>query len=165
MVAARLLAVALLGLGLSGCWYGQGLFADSDARVILAPGIYRLTEPAKSAHDVTISVLPSGMTKLNDPESDDGDAAYGFAAVPGKSGRFLGWFAKADKPSPMMTAKEPSTSEAKCKASAARAWLLVSRAARWRAFARQKLTPISINKTAKGINDKVGGTAPSRRWL
>ena len=103
MVAARLLAVALLGLGLSGCWYGQGLFADSDARAILAPGIYRLTEPAKSAHDVTISMLPSGMTKLNDPESDDGDAAYGFAPVPGRSSRFLGWFAKADKPSQQQT--------------------------------------------------------------
>ena len=99
MIGLRLLALLSLAMGLSGCWYGQGLFADSDARAIITPGIYRLTEPAKSAHDVTISMLPSGMTKLSDPESDDGDAAYGFAPVPGKSGRFLGWFAKADKPS------------------------------------------------------------------
>jgi hypothetical protein len=103
MIAARLLAVALLGLGLSGCWYGQGLFADSDARAVLAPGTYRVTEPGKSVHDVTISTLPSGMTKLTDPESDDGDAAYGFTFVPGKSGRFLGWFVKADTPSEQQT--------------------------------------------------------------
>jgi hypothetical protein len=99
MITHRAIAASLLAIGLSGCWFGDGLFADSDARAILVPGVYRLTEPAKSAHDVTISVLPSGMTKLDDPQSDDGDAAYGFVPITGKSGRLLGWFTKAEKPS------------------------------------------------------------------
>ena len=64
-----------------------------------------------------------------------------------------------------MTAIEPSTSEAKCSASAASAWLLVSRAARCSARARQKFTAISISSTTNGIAEIVGGGAPSRRRL
>ena len=62
-----------------------------------------------------------------------------------------------------MTAIEPSTSEAKCSASAASAWLWVSRAVRCSARARQKLTAISISSTTKGIAESVGGGAPSRK--
>ena len=65
----------------------------------------------------------------------------------------------------MMTAIEPSTSEAKCSASAASAWLLVSRAVRCSARARQKFTAISITSTTNGIAESVGGGAPSRRRL
>jgi hypothetical protein len=65
----------------------------------------------------------------------------------------------------MMTAMEPSTSEAKCSASAASAWLRVSRAVRCSARARQKFTAISITSTTKGIAESVGGAAPSRRRL
>ena len=64
-----------------------------------------------------------------------------------------------------MTATEPSTSEAKCSASAASAWLLVSRAARCSARARQKLTTISTSSTTNGIAESVGGGAPSRSRL
>ena len=60
-----------------------------------------------------------------------------------------------------MTANEPSTSEAKCSASAASAWLLVSRAVRCSARARQKFTMMSITSTTNGIADSVGGGAPS----
>ncbi len=95
--------VALLALALSGCWFGNGLFADSDARAVLEPGVYRFTEPGKAAHDVTISILPSGLTKLNDPESDDGDATYGLVPVPGSSGRILGWFTKDGTPTSEQT--------------------------------------------------------------
>ena len=56
-----------------------------------------------------------------------------------------------------MTAIEPSTSEAKCSASAASAWLLVSRAVRCSARARQKFTAISISSTTNGIAEIVGG--------
>ena len=48
-----------------------------------------------------------------------------------------------------MTAMEPSTSEAKCSASAASAWLRVARAVRCSARARQKFTAISITSTTK----------------
>ena len=64
---------------------------------------------------------------------------------------------------PAITAKEPSTSEAKCRASAASAWLRVSRAARCSARARQKFTAMSITSTMKGIAEMVGGVVPSRR--
>ena len=57
-----------------------------------------------------------------------------------------------------MTATEPSTSEAKCSASAASAWLLVSRAARCSARARQKFTAMSISS-----NDK-RDRRDRRRW-
>ncbi len=65
--------------------------------------------------------------------------------------------------SPAMTAKEPSTSDAKCSASAASAWLRVSRAARCSARARQKLTAMSMTSTTKGMAEMVGGGVPSRR--
>ena len=52
---------------------------------------------------------------------------------------------------PMMTAIEPSTSEAKCRASAASAWLRVSRAVRCSARARQKFTAMSTSSTTKGM--------------
>ena len=71
--------------------------------------------------------------------------------------------AEADSARPMMTAIEPSTSEAKCSASAASAWLLVSRAARCSARARQKFTAISTSSTTNGIAEIVGGGAPSRK--
>ena len=51
----------------------------------------------------------------------------------------------------------PCTSEAKCSASAASAWLLVSRAARCSARARQRLTTMSITSTTNGTAEIVGG--------
>ena len=68
---------------------------------------------------------------------------------------------RAARISPMITANEPITSEAKCSASAASAWLLVSRAARCRARARQRLTTMSITSTTKGTAEMVGGGVPS----
>jgi len=62
----------------------------------------------------------------------------------------------------MMTASEPSMSEAKCSASAASAWLLVSRAVRCSARARQKFTAISISSTMKGMVEITGAGTPSR---
>ena len=59
--------------------------------------------------------------------------------------------AEAESARPTMTAIEPSTSEAKCSASAASAWLLVSRAVRCSARARQKFTAMSTTSTTKGI--------------
>ena len=57
----------------------------------------------------------------------------------------------------MMTATDPNTSDAKCSASASSAWLLVSRAVRCSARARQKLTAISTSRTTNGTADSVGG--------
>jgi hypothetical protein len=94
--------IALSALLLSGCWFGYGLFADGDARAVLAPGVYRLIEPGKPAHEVKISVLPSGMTQVDDPDSDDGDAVYGFIPLAGGE-RFLVWVGKFGKPSEQQT--------------------------------------------------------------
>ncbi|MEZ0086708.1 hypothetical protein ABIF72_009229 [Bradyrhizobium japonicum] len=65
----------------------------------------------------------------------------------------------------MITANEPSTSEAKCSASAASAWLRVSRAARCSARARHRFTTMSITSTTNGTAEMVGGGVPSRRRL
>src|SRR6266702_3893046 len=62
----------------------------------------------------------------------------------------------------MITANEPSTSEAKCRASAASAWLLVSRAARCSARARHRFTTMSITSTTNGTAVMVGGGDPER---
>ena len=98
----RRLLIALSALLLSGCWFGYGLFADSDARAVLAPGVYLLIEPGKPAHEVKISVLPSGMTRVDDPDSDDGDAVYGFVPLAGGK-RFLVWVGKFVKPAEQQT--------------------------------------------------------------
>jgi len=98
----RRLLVAMLAVLLSGCWFGYGLFTESDARVVLTPGVYRLAEPGRASHDVRIAILPSGMTRLDDPESDDGDAVYGFVPLAG-SNRFLVWMGKFGKPSEQLT--------------------------------------------------------------
>ena len=98
----RRLLIALFASLLSGCWFGYGLFADSDARPVLTPGVYRLNEPGKTAREVKISILPSGMTQVDDPESDDGDALYGFVPLAGGN-RFLVWIGKFGKPSEQQT--------------------------------------------------------------
>ena len=99
----RRLLIALLASLLSGCWFGYGLFADSDARPVLAPGVYRLVEPGKRSHEVRITTLPSGLTRVDDPESDDGDAAYGFAPLPDRKDRFLVWVGQVGKSSNRLT--------------------------------------------------------------
>ena len=98
----RRLLIALSALLLSGCWFGYGLFADSDARTALAPGVYQLIEPGKRAHEVKVSVLPTGMTRVDDPDSDDGDAVYGFIPLTGGN-RFLVWVGKFGKPAEQQT--------------------------------------------------------------
>lgn len=99
----RRLLIAFLAALLSGCWFGYGLFADSDARTVLSPGAYQLIEPGKAAREVKISVLPSGMTRLDDPDTDDGDATYGFVPLPGRKDRFLVWITKFGKPAEQQT--------------------------------------------------------------
>jgi len=61
---------------------------------LLAPGVYNSTEPGKTPHEVRVSVLPNGMTQLDDPSSDDGDAVYGFVPLTGDGSRFLVWMSK-----------------------------------------------------------------------
>jgi hypothetical protein len=41
-MAMRHLLIALLSLALAGCWVGDQLFADKDARTALVPGLYRV---------------------------------------------------------------------------------------------------------------------------
>ena len=98
----RRLLIAMLAMLLSGCWFGYGLFSERDARALLAPGVYRLVEPGKASHEVRVAVLPSGMTRLDDPQSDDGDAVYGFVPL-GRGDRFLVWVGKFGKPSEQLT--------------------------------------------------------------
>ena len=58
----RRLLIALLASLLSGCWFGYGLFADSDARPVLAPGVYSSMEPGKRLS--TLTLLSGGEQAL-----------------------------------------------------------------------------------------------------
>ena len=99
----RRMLIAVSAFLLSGCWFGYGLFADSDARTVLTPGVYQLIEPGKPARQVRIAILPSGMTRLDDPDTDDGDAVYGFLPLPGRKDRLLAWITMFGKPAEQQT--------------------------------------------------------------
>jgi hypothetical protein len=88
----RLLMIALLSLALAGCWIGDRLYSDSDARPALVPGLYRLSTPGEKPGEVRISILRSGLTEMSDAGGKDDDSdVYGFAPLDPRRGTFVVW--------------------------------------------------------------------------
>jgi hypothetical protein len=86
----RHLLIALLSLALGSCWFGDRLYADSDARSALVPGFYRVSAPGEKPGEVRISILPNGLTQMADSDGSGADI-YGFAPLDPQRGTFVGW--------------------------------------------------------------------------
>jgi hypothetical protein len=89
-MAMRHLLIALLSLALAGCWVGDRLFADKDARTALVPGLYRVSVPDEKPGEVRISVLRNGLTQMADSDGTGSDV-YGFAPLDPQQGTFVAW--------------------------------------------------------------------------
>jgi hypothetical protein len=85
----------MLAFLLTGCWVGQGLFSDRDAKRVIEPGVYRSAAPGEEAREVRVSILPTGLTRMSDPaDGENEDDAYGFSPLDGGQRKFVGWFSK-----------------------------------------------------------------------
>ena len=80
-----ILAAALL---LSGCWIGEGLYANGDSQQPIPAGIYRGTSREKIEVE-KVTLLANGLTEIGD---GDGKGLYGFAPLDRAKGRFVVWF-------------------------------------------------------------------------
>ena len=85
----RRLLIGLLSLALAGCWIGEGLYTNSDARVGIEPGLYRVSAHSKPPQLTRVRLLANGMTEMTDK---DGADVYGFAPLERGSERFVVWF-------------------------------------------------------------------------
>ena len=88
MKFGRLLLVALLAVALGGCWMGTNLYAASDARPALPSGVYRAVEPGGSAKVYRVSLLPNGLTQLDDGKDK---IPYGFAPLDAGGRNYVAW--------------------------------------------------------------------------
>ena len=88
MKFARLLLVVLPAVALGGCWIGTNLYATSDARPALPSGVYRAVEPGGSAKVYRVSLLPNGLTQLDDGKDK---IPYGFAPLDAGGRSFVAW--------------------------------------------------------------------------
>ena len=82
----RILLIALVSLALAGCWIGQSLYASSDARPAIPPGLYQASGPDMSKRVYLVSLLPNGLTQFDTGEKQE---VYGFAPLGGDA--FVGW--------------------------------------------------------------------------
>jgi hypothetical protein len=84
----RHLLIALLSLSLAGCWMGNGLYADGDARRAIEPGTYQGFAPKQAPGQLQVSLLPNGLTRISDKNGGDD---YGFAPLDPGRGTFVAW--------------------------------------------------------------------------
>jgi hypothetical protein len=89
----RLLILCALALSLAGCWAGEGLYSNGDARQPIPAGIYRATSGEERSQIQKVSLLPNGLTEMGD---GDGKGFYGFAPLDKENRRFVAWFRKED---------------------------------------------------------------------
>ena len=81
--------VLIAALFLTGCWAGEALYSDSDAKQPIPAGSYRaINEDGKDGVE-NVVLLPNGMTQIGDP---DGKALYGFAPLDDQNRRFIVWY-------------------------------------------------------------------------
>jgi hypothetical protein len=85
------LAAALL---LTGCWVGDGLYSNGDARQPIPAGIYRTTSGEDRIKIEKVTLLQNGLTQIDD---GDGKGFYGFAPLDKDNRRFVAWFRKDEQ--------------------------------------------------------------------
>jgi hypothetical protein len=88
--------VLLAALLLTGCWAGEGLYSNTDAKQPIAAGTYRATNADGETKIENVSLLANGMTRIGDT---DGKGLYGFAPLDRQNRRFIAWY-REDNGSP-----------------------------------------------------------------
>ena len=88
------LLISFAALMLSGCWTGDGLYSDGDARPAVPSGIYQMSY-AGETHTERVSLLPNGLTKFTD---EDGTQLFGFVPLDAKGTRFVAWDRDSEAP-------------------------------------------------------------------
>lgn len=86
MKMGRVLPIAALAVALGGCWMGAGLYSASDARPAIPSGTYRGTEPGGEIKTYEVTMLPNGLTQVDDGEDK---IPYGFAPL--SPDAFVAW--------------------------------------------------------------------------
>src|SRR5207253_6944727 len=81
-------------LTLAGCWYGNSLYAPSDAKPVVAPGVYRAPTEGETQRVYRVSILPNGMTQF---DGGDKKETYGFAPLGTASGAYVLWLPVKDE--------------------------------------------------------------------
>jgi hypothetical protein len=100
----RLLLIGLLTFVLSGCWAGLNLYAPSDARPAIPPGVYRAIVEDAPERVYRVSVLANGLTQFDGGEKKE---IYGFAPLDPDHGTFVGWMNLDDEPATTGGKKDP----------------------------------------------------------
>jgi hypothetical protein len=90
------LIIFLSALLLAGCWAGEGLYSNQDAKQPIPAGTYRATDPDGKTKLENVSRLANGMTRIGD---DEGKGLYGFAPLDKQNRRFVAWY-REDNQSP-----------------------------------------------------------------
>ena len=90
----RRLVIGLLSLTLSGCWIGEGLYSNNDARIGIEPGVYRMSAQSEPPQVTRVTLLANGMTQMTDK---DGADVYGLVPLDPATGRFAVWFNDKDQ--------------------------------------------------------------------
>ena len=96
----RRLALALACLVLTSCWYGDRLYAPSDARPAITPGVYRSVVEGEPDKTYRISTTANGMTQFDSGEKKD---LMGFAPLDPAGGTFVAWLPLKDEDKPSAT--------------------------------------------------------------
>jgi len=90
----RTALLALACLLLAGCWYGNSLYAPSDAKPVIAPGVYRATTEGETERIYRVSILANGMTQF---DGNGKKETYGFAPLGPASGTYVLWLPVKDE--------------------------------------------------------------------
>ena len=88
------LLIVLLSFAVASCWIGEGLYADSDAKLAIEPGIYRTSAADQPVQQARVTLLSNGMTQITDK---DGPDVYGFMPLDAAGTRFAVWLDDKDQ--------------------------------------------------------------------
>jgi hypothetical protein len=88
--------ILLTAFLLTGCWAGEGLYSNKDAKQPIPAGTYRATNPEGETHLENVTWLANGMTRVGDT---DGKGLYGFAPLDRQNRRWVAWY-REDNGSP-----------------------------------------------------------------
>src|SRR4249919_607887 len=90
----RLLLITLVSFLLSACGDGVSLYAPSDARPAIQPGVYLATAKDEPTRSYRVSMLPNGLTQFDSGEKKE---TYGFTPLDPARGTYVLWIPVKDE--------------------------------------------------------------------
>jgi hypothetical protein len=90
--AARLFFAFAAILFLSGCWLGDALYTEADARPGIVPGRYRVITPDGAAKVMLVSLRADGMTRIDLEDEPGNPSFFGFAPLDAAAGTYVAWW-------------------------------------------------------------------------